>query len=274
MAPPRAWVACPSSILRRRQRATVLKGLAAGADTQSMPRDIEHAEHSAERRRKPIVLVIDDDVLVLRTLVRLLDEPDIELATLSNHTGLSACLADPRLAVVLLDIHLGTTSGLDVLELIRRARPEVEVIMMTGFASVEGAVGSMRRGAFDYFAKPFDDLAQVRSTLRRALSVRLKQFDTHRMGAGSTQTKTAALPIVRRGAAVEPPLSLDAYEKLALERALRENEGDASRAAKALRIGRSTFYRKAARHDLQLTRSDVQRDVMAPRRVGPTIPIG
>ena len=46
------------------------------------------------------------------------------------------------------------------------------------------------------------------------------------------------------------PLSLDAYERCALERALAEERGDASRAARRLGIGRSTFYRKLAKHDL------------------------
>jgi len=59
---------------------------------------------------------------------------------------------------------------------------------------------------------------------------------------------------VRAAAAAALPLSLDAYERSALERALDECRGDASRAAHRLGIGRSTFYRKLARHGIRVPR--------------------
>ena len=54
-----------------------------------------------------------------------------------------------------------------LLERVKRERPEVEVIVMTGHASIESAVGCIRRGAFDYLAKPFDDVHRVRTTVRQ-----------------------------------------------------------------------------------------------------------
>jgi transcriptional regulator of acetoin/glycerol metabolism len=52
--------------------------------------------------------------------------------------------------------------------------------------------------------------------------------------------------------ATELPLSFEAYERAVLERALRENGGEASAAARCLGVGRSTFYRKLSRHGIQL----------------------
>jgi transcriptional regulator of acetoin/glycerol metabolism len=61
------------------------------------------------------------------------------------------------------------------------------------------------------------------------------------------------------------PLTLDAYERAALERALRECGGDASRAARRLGIGRSTFYRKLARRGAELRPQDASSSAVAPR---------
>src|SRR5205814_10524376 len=60
------------------------------------------------------------------------------------------------------------TSGLDVLRESRRAHPRTQVIMMTGFGSVDTAVDSMKGGAFEYISKPFK-FDEIKLTLRRAI---------------------------------------------------------------------------------------------------------
>jgi len=81
-------------------------------------------------------------------------------------------LADPALDVVLLDLRLSGASGFELLGAIKRERPELEVVVMTGHATIESAVGCMRQGAFDYLAKPFDDVHRVRTTVHQALERR------------------------------------------------------------------------------------------------------
>jgi DNA-binding NtrC family response regulator len=118
------------------------------------------------------VLLVDDEPLLLRALARIL-RPDghrIELA--ETPAQAAPALADPALDVVLLDLRLGGASGLELLERIKAERPEVEVVVMTGHASIESAVGCMRQGAFDYLAKPFDDVHRVRTTVHQALERR------------------------------------------------------------------------------------------------------
>ena len=95
------------------------------------------------------VLLVDDEPLLLRSLRRTLEEE-------GYHTFLadSAEAAEPRLVeadpdVVLLDLGLGADDGLALLERLKRERPEVEVILITGNASIESAVGCIRSGAFD-----------------------------------------------------------------------------------------------------------------------------
>jgi DNA-binding NtrC family response regulator len=68
--------------------------------------------------------------------------------------------------VVLMDLRLPGASGLEVLAEIRRRRPEAEVIIITGFATVESAVQAMKMGAYDYVTKPFN-MEELRQLLER-----------------------------------------------------------------------------------------------------------
>jgi two-component system response regulator HydG len=127
---------------------------------------------AAAELRPGLVLVVDDEPLMLRALARILraDGHCLELA--GDPEAAASALADPALDVVLLDLRLGTASGLDLLDRVKRERPEVEVVVMTGHATIESAVGCMRQGAFDYLAKPFDDVHRVRTTVHQALERR------------------------------------------------------------------------------------------------------
>ncbi|HKE11308.1 MAG TPA: sigma-54 dependent transcriptional regulator, partial [Myxococcota bacterium] len=115
------------------------------------------------------VLLVDDEPLMLRALRRILRGDGHRLALAEDAGAAEATLLDPELEVVLLDLVMRGVSGLELLDRIKRDRPDVEVVVMTGHASVESAVGCMRRGAFDYLAKPFEDAHRVRTTVRKAL---------------------------------------------------------------------------------------------------------
>jgi two-component system response regulator HydG len=117
-------------------------------------------------------LVVDDEPLLLRSLRRILEAGGYRTVLAESAEAALPMLSDPKLGVVLADILLGRNSGLEVLEQVKRERPEVEVIMMTGNASIENAVGCIRRGAFDYLAKPFDDVHRIRNIVGKALERR------------------------------------------------------------------------------------------------------
>jgi two-component system response regulator HydG len=118
------------------------------------------------------VLVVDDEPLLLRSLRRILEGAGYRTVLAESTEAAEPMLAEPKLGVVLADIRLGHHSGLEILEQVKRERPEVEVIMMTGNASIENAVGCIRRGAFDYLAKPFDDVHRIRNIVGKALERR------------------------------------------------------------------------------------------------------
>jgi DNA-binding NtrC family response regulator len=118
------------------------------------------------------VLLVDDEPLLLRALQRILRGDGHRIALAESAEQAEESLADPDLDVVVLDLLLGRQSGLDFLERVKRERPELEVIVITGHASIESAVGCIRSGAFDYLQKPFDDVHRVRSTVRQAIERR------------------------------------------------------------------------------------------------------
>jgi DNA-binding NtrC family response regulator len=139
------------------------------------PPESAAAQRAKTARSEPapgFVLVVDDEPLMLRALGRILREDGHRLVLAESPEGADAALADPDLDVVLLDVMLGATNGLDLLDRIKREQPEVECLVMTGHASIESAVRCIRRGAFDYLAKPFDDVHRVRTTVQKALERR------------------------------------------------------------------------------------------------------
>jgi len=118
------------------------------------------------------VLLVDDEPLLLRSLARILRAEGHQVVLAESAAEAERHLADPRLDVALIDLRIGADDGLDLLDRVKSERPELALVMMTGHASIETAVGAMRRGAFDYLAKPFDDPHRVCTTVGKALERR------------------------------------------------------------------------------------------------------
>ncbi len=119
-----------------------------------------------------LVLLVDDEPLLLNSLRRILEGSGHRVALAESAEAAEPYLRDPNLDVILLDLQLGRTSGLDLLDRLMGDRPELEVIMMTGHGTIESAVGCIRRGAFDYLEKPFDDIHRIRTSVSQALERR------------------------------------------------------------------------------------------------------
>ena len=120
-------------------------------------------------------LVIDDDAGVRQSLRLCLEADGARvLGVGSAHAALEA-LERGRFDVVLLDLWLGSDSGLETVPDILRRQPDAAIIVITAFATYDTAVDAMKRGASDYLPKPFTP-DQVRHAARRALeSVRLRR---------------------------------------------------------------------------------------------------
>jgi signal transduction histidine kinase/DNA-binding response OmpR family regulator len=115
------------------------------------------------------VLVVEDDETVADVLREVLcDQPfQLEFAT-SAETAL-ARIPELRPDLILTDISLPGKSGLEVMREARAQDPEVAVILMTGYASVQTAIDALRQGADDYVTKPFDDIAELPAMVEKRL---------------------------------------------------------------------------------------------------------
>src|SRR5262245_7523832 len=103
---------------------------------------------------KPRILVVDDDADILVLLRHRLEQLGYAVRTAAHGPEALDKLASEQPALILLDLRLPRLSGLDVLQQIKQAAPEVTVIVMTAYASVEKAVEAMKAGAFDFLTKP------------------------------------------------------------------------------------------------------------------------
>ncbi len=124
---------------------------------------------------KPRILVVDDD-RGHRTMLRaLLAEGGYEtLEAGDGDAGVGAVHTHP-VDAALLDLRMPRVGGIEALEAIKAVRPDLPVVVLTAYASVDTAVAAMKKGAFDYLAKPVD-VADLYRVLDKALEFhRLEQ---------------------------------------------------------------------------------------------------
>jgi DNA-binding NtrC family response regulator len=102
----------------------------------------------------PLVLLVDDEAPFVETMSKRLNKR--QLMVLPAYSGREALekLEKSSVDVVILDVKMPGMDGIETLREIKKAHPLVEVIMLTGHATVETAVEGMRLGAFDYLMKP------------------------------------------------------------------------------------------------------------------------
>ena len=105
--------------------------------------------------KKQKALVIDDEQVVLDSVNKILKDENYEVdVTLSGREGLNWAI-QKKYDIVLTDIRMPDIGGMRVLRDIKRAKPSLPVVMITGYASVQSSVQAMKLGAADYIEKPF-----------------------------------------------------------------------------------------------------------------------
>ena len=106
------------------------------------------------------ILLADDEVIFRETLTKVLQEEGMEVTAVGNGTDAINAIMKQPYAVAILDIQMPGADGISVLREIMRVRPEMHVIMVTAYGTVEMAVEAIKLGACDYVMKPvmFDDI--------------------------------------------------------------------------------------------------------------------
>ncbi|MGX9365108.1 response regulator [Desulfoplanes sp. PS50] len=100
------------------------------------------------------VLIVDDEPDLLETLVKRLNRRNLQATGLPDGDKGLEYLRDHDIDVVVLDVKMPGRDGLEILEEIRKTYPQIEVIMLTGHASIRSGERGMTLGAFDYIMKP------------------------------------------------------------------------------------------------------------------------
>jgi len=102
-----------------------------------------------------VVMLVDDEVPFVETMTKRLTKRNLAiLSAFSGAEALEKLKTQKNVDVVVLDVKMPGMDGIETLREIKRAHPLVEVVMLTGHATVETAIEGMKLGAFDYLMKP------------------------------------------------------------------------------------------------------------------------
>ena len=114
------------------------------------------------------ILIVDDERNYLLVLEALLSEEGYQVITAEGARRGLECIEENELDVVITDMKMPGMDGMEFMERIGLRQPDLPVIMMTAFGSVEKAVEAMRKGAFDYILKPFKN-EELKLTIGKAI---------------------------------------------------------------------------------------------------------
>ena len=116
------------------------------------------------------ILVIEDEAAIRRVLVKILSEESDSYQVEEAEDGLVGVekVKNDDYDLILCDIKMPKMDGVEVLEAIKKIKPEIPVVMISGHGDLDTAVNTMRLGAFDYISKP-PDLNRLLNTVRNAL---------------------------------------------------------------------------------------------------------
>ncbi|NVB36709.1 sigma-54-dependent Fis family transcriptional regulator [Pseudenhygromyxa sp. WMMC2535] len=158
----------------------------------------------------PTVLVVDDEANILEALQKVLNKEGFEVLTAGNGRRALEILRRQPVQVMITDLRMPGMTGDDLLKAVKAITPEVEVIVMTAYGTVENAVEAMKLGAYDFVSKPLKRAAVV-SAVRKALDKQVLVAENRELKAqlaavtkrdiiGNSQVMRATLEMARQAA--------------------------------------------------------------------------
>ncbi len=130
------------------------------------------------------IVVIDDEAFIRLNLERIFQEGQYSVTTFENGNSAIEYLKNNEANLAFLDLNLPDRNGIEILKDIKKIQPDLLVIIITGFASVESAVNALKLGAYDYIKKPFKaDAIKLITKLaleRQLLSRRVQELSKSR----------------------------------------------------------------------------------------------
>ncbi|RME36143.1 MAG: sigma-54-dependent Fis family transcriptional regulator [Deltaproteobacteria bacterium] len=132
------------------------------------------------------ILIVDDEAFIRENLERILTEDGYRTFSVDSGQAAIDMVTAEEIDLVLLDLNLGTTSGLDVLRTLKEIDPGLLVIIITGYGTVESAVEALKLGAYDYIKKPFKADA-IHLIVRLALETQSLRREVRQLKRGGRQ---------------------------------------------------------------------------------------
>ena len=132
------------------------------------------------------VLLVDDEAEFSETLIKRMKKRNVDITGVRSGKEALETLDQRPIDVVILDVRMPGMDGIETLRVLKKRHPLIEVIMLTGHASVEVAVQGMEFGAFDYLMKPMqiDDLLyKIQDAHQQKIIQEQKIEDIKRMAA-------------------------------------------------------------------------------------------
>jgi DNA-binding NtrC family response regulator len=130
---------------------------------------------------KETILVVDDSVATLEVLQRNLSGKGYRVFTSSNTPEAMSLLENTSVDLVITDLKMPGPSGLDLVRHVRKTYSDMEVMMITGYATVEGAVEAVKSGAEEYLSKPFTDEELFEAVAVSLDKLHLRRASGHRI---------------------------------------------------------------------------------------------
>lgn len=162
------------------------------------------ATRGLAERGDPSILVVDDDHLLRRHVVKKLQEKGYKVSSAGHGRQALRYVRRQRFDVALVDMKLPDVDGLELMRQMKSQDPLLEVVIFTGYASIDSAVEAMRQGAYDYLTKPFET-KQVEVVCEKACekrTLRLQNEELRRLvsadnGPGELIGRSKAIKKVR-----------------------------------------------------------------------------
>jgi DNA-binding NtrC family response regulator len=126
------------------------------------------------------ILFIDDEPEMRELVKEALARRDFDVEVCGSAEEALSLVKESRLDVIVTDVNLESTSGLEFCRRVSTTRPDIPVIVVTAFGSMEMAVGAIRAGAYDFITKPID-MDQLSLTLGRAIQLRVLRDEVKRL---------------------------------------------------------------------------------------------
>ncbi len=153
------------------------------------------------------ILIVDDDVDMAETCRRIFRKVGLEASTVYGaQEALDVLARDDGYVLVLSDLRMPRMDGAELLQRIKKDHPQIDVIMMTGYGTIQNAIQAMKIGATDYITKPFDK-DELLKAVNQVLEARRLKGEVHRL-RGELQQAFSYPNLIGRGVAMQRVFTL------------------------------------------------------------------